>query len=135
MPPRAEPRIEPSARDLPAITGSITPAPQAPATSAAPAGGVTLATRSTFGVDLGVEGNLQLARQRWQRAVDRHGGLVSTLDPIVVVREGEGGRVVLHVVAGPLSDLQEAAVLCARLRSSGTTCAPAAYEGQRLTQR
>ncbi len=128
---------EPESRtELAPVTGTIAaPAPPAPAPAAAPAGGVTLATRALFGVDLGGETTLQAVRLRWQRASERHGGVISTYEPIVVVREQPDGRVLLHLVAGPLGDVQEAAALCARLRSSGTHCAPASYEGQRLAQR
>ena len=120
-------------RELPLVTSSI-PAPGRQETSA-PAGGVTLATRSQFGVDLGPETSLMAARARWQRAVERHGGVVGSFEPVIAVRETPDGRIQLHVIAGPVSDLQEAAALCARLRSAGTTCGPTSYEGQRLVQR
>jgi len=120
-------------RELPVVTNSIS-APGRQETVAS-AGGVTLATRSQFGVDLGPETSLMAARARWQRAVERHGGVIGSFEPVIAVRETPDGRIQLHVIAGPLSDLQEAAALCARLRSSGTACGPSSYEGQRLVQR
>jgi hypothetical protein len=109
------------------------PAAQRPA--AAPAGAVTLATRTQFGIDLGAEPTVPTLRARWLRIVERNGTALQTLDPVIPVREGANGAPVLHLVAGPLADLAEATSLCARLRSAGVLCAPTPYEGQRLAVR
>ncbi len=103
--------------------------------NALPAGQVTVATRTQFGVDLGTDYTLSAVKLRWQRLIERHGGVVSSLEPVVGVRESADGKVSLHLMVGPLADVAEAASLCARLRSSGAACAPGSYDGQRLVLR
>jgi hypothetical protein len=110
-------------------------APAAPAQpEGVPPGNVTLASRTQFGVDLGAEISIAALRLRWQRLSQRPP--LSELEPVLVVREGQGGRPLLHVIAGPIADISEAATLCARLRAGGvSTCQPASYDGQRLNPR
>jgi hypothetical protein len=59
---------------------------------------------------------------------------LAALQPIIVIREGSGGRgMQLRLVAGPLSDAATAAKLCAFLSENDRDCETAVYEGQRLT--
>jgi hypothetical protein len=133
--PSEQPRLAP-AIPMPEERSGAAPAPaQRPAAAPASAGAVTLATRTQFGIDLGPEATVPTLRARWLRLVERHGTALNALDPTILVREGTTGAPVLHLVAGPFADLAEAASLCARLRSSGTTCSPTPYEGQRLAVR
>jgi hypothetical protein len=103
---------------------------------AAPAGGVTLATRTQFGVDVGSEPTLSALRLRWQRLAERHAALLGSLEPVIAIKDGPNGQPVLSIVAGPIGDVSEAAALCARLRAAGASaCRPASFDGQRLALR
>lgn len=130
-----QPSIPQPLEDLPAqAPRPLQPLPK-PVVEAAPTGQMTIATRSQFGADIGQDQSLSALRTRWQRLVERHGGIISSLEPVVSVREGNDGKVTLHLVIGPMADVSEAASLCARLRSTGTTCTPGTYDGQRLALR
>jgi pyruvate/2-oxoglutarate dehydrogenase complex dihydrolipoamide acyltransferase (E2) component len=137
-PPAATPAQPPAQAPAQAQPASPAPPPVAePSARPAPAPGtVSAATRSVFGVDLGVEPTLGGLRARWQRLAERHAQALGTLEPVVVVKDGPNGQPVLSLVAGPVADLGEAAALCARLRSAGApACQPASFEGQRLAAR
>lgn len=131
--PTEQPRLAPIIPMPEERSSAAPPGTQRPA--AAPAGAVTLATRTQFGVDLGPEPTVPTLRARWLRMVERHGAALQALDPVILVREGANGAPVLHLLAGPFADLAEATSLCARLRGAGVSCAPTSYEGQRLTLR
>lgn len=96
------------------------------------AGGLTLATRSQFGIDLGAEQTLQGTRTRWVKLMEQYGPLMSGYEPVITVQDS-GKTISLHLVVGPFSNVTEAAEACAKLRSAGySTCTPAPYDGQRL---
>lgn len=98
-------------------------------------GGITLATRSQFGLDLGSENTMTALRLRWQRLSERNKDVLSRLEPLIAIRDGSNGQPILYLVAGPLNDVAEAASVCAQLRQSNIGCQPAAYDGQRLLLR
>ena len=102
---------------------------------AAASGGITLATRSQFGLDLGSETTMAALRLRWQRLSERNKTALARLEPLVGVRDGINGQPVLYLVAGPLNDVADAASLCAQLRQANVNCQPTAYDGQRLALR
>jgi hypothetical protein len=59
---------------------------------------------------------------------------LAALQPIIVIREGTGGRgMQLRLVAGPLSDAAAAAKLCAAISEKDRECETAVYDGQRLS--
>src|SRR6185295_13058599 len=59
---------------------------------------------------------------------------LTALQPIIVIREGAGkSGIQLRLVAGPLSDAATAAKLCAVMGEKYRDCAPAVYDGQRLS--
>jgi hypothetical protein len=59
---------------------------------------------------------------------------LALLQPVIVIREGTGGRSMqLRLVAGPLTDAAAAAKLCAVMTENKRDCETAVYEGQRLT--
>lgn len=91
--------------------------------------------RTEFGVDVGGANSIGGLRALWRGLLksNSHAPLAS-LQPIIVIREGSGGRgMQLRLVAGPLSDAAEAARLCAVLSEKDRDCETAVYDGQRLT--
>jgi hypothetical protein len=56
--------------------------------------------------------------------------------PLISVREGQRpGTVELRLVAGPVSDAEAAARVCANLQATGIACQTTEYDGQRLSLR
>ena len=98
-------------------------------------GSITLATRSQFGIDLGSDATLSALRLRWQRLNERYKPALAKLEPLVSIRDGNNGYPVLFLVAGPISDVADAAALCAQLKQASIACQPVAYDGQRLITR
>lgn len=86
-----------------------------------------------FGVDLGSANSVEGLRAVWRGALKRGPQFVGSLQPLIVVREGQNGLGLrLHLVAGPLNDAADAAKLCASLLASRHRCETALFEGQRL---
>lgn len=86
-----------------------------------------------FGVDLGSANSVEGLRAVWRGALKRVPDLIGSLQPLIVVREGQNGYGLrLHLVAGPLNDAAAAAKLCASLISSRHRCETALFDGQRL---
>lgn len=137
QPPQAQPPQAQAPTPAPAAASPPSPLPTPLARpEAAPAGGVTLATRTQFGIDIGSEPTLSALRLRWQRLAERHATLLGSLEPVIAIKDGPNGQPVLSIVAGPIGDVSEAAALCARLRAAGASaCQPASFDGQRLALR
>jgi hypothetical protein len=105
---------------------------EAPATPpiASPASTVQ---RTDFGVDLGSANSVEGLRALWRGSIKGWPALVGSLQPLIVVKEGEDGLGLrLHLVAGPLNDAAAAAKLCANLVASRHGCETAVFDGQRL---
>ena len=86
-----------------------------------------------FGVDLGSANSVEGLRAVWRGALKRVPQFVGSLQPLIVVREGQNGLGLrLHLVAGPLNDAAAAAKLCASLISNRHRCETALFDGQRL---
>ncbi|HKU05085.1 MAG TPA: hypothetical protein VJR30_03365 [Bradyrhizobium sp.] len=91
--------------------------------------------RTEFGVDVGGANSIAGLRALWKGLLkSRSNAPLAALQPIIVIREGTGGRgMQLRLVAGPLSDAAAAAKLCAAMTESDRDCETAVYDGQRLT--
>jgi len=86
-----------------------------------------------FGIDLGSANSVEGLRAVWRGALKKVPDLVGSLQPLIVVREGQNGLGMrLHLVAGPLNDAAAAAKLCASLIASHHRCETALFDGQRL---
>jgi hypothetical protein len=86
-----------------------------------------------FGVDLGSANSVEGLRAVWRGALKRVPDFVGSLQPLIVVREGQNGLGLrLHLVAGPLNDAAAAAKLCASLIANRHRCETALFDGQRL---
>ncbi|HXI05246.1 MAG: hypothetical protein ACRC1G_18300 [Bradyrhizobium sp.] len=91
--------------------------------------------RTEFGVDVGGANSIAGLRALWRGLLkSRSNAPLAALQPIIVVREGAGGRgMQLRLVAGPLSDAAAAAKICAVVSDNDRDCEPAVYDGQRLS--
>jgi hypothetical protein len=91
--------------------------------------------RTEFGVDVGGANSIAGLRALWRGLLKSRSNVsLAALQPIIVIREGTGGRgMQLRLVAGPLGDAATAAKLCAFLSANDRDCETAVYEGQRLT--
>lgn len=92
-----------------------------------------IALRHTeFGIDLGTGASPAALRRLWAAATKAHAAELAPLHPVIVVREDAGGRVRLHLVAGPVRDAATAARLCVAMGNARRSCEPTVFEGQRL---
>ena len=91
--------------------------------------------RTEFGVDLGSANSVNGLRALWRGLLkSRSNAPLTTLSPIIVVKEGTNGLgMQLRLVAGPLNDAGAAAKICAVLTENKRSCETAVFDGQRLT--
>jgi hypothetical protein len=91
--------------------------------------------RTEFGIDVGGANSIAGLRALWKGLLkSRSHAQLASLQPIIVIREGSGGRgMQLRLVAGPLGDAATAAKLCAVLAENDRDCETTVYDGQRLS--
>jgi hypothetical protein len=104
------------------------------AVQAAPA---KLVQRTEFAVDVGGANSLGGLRALWRGLLkSRSNTALTTLRPIIVIREGHNGLgMQLRLVAGPLSDAAAAAKICAGLIENEHPCETTVFDGQRLAMK
>jgi hypothetical protein len=140
-PPATVPAALPSAPvPVPSpLTPAIQPAaPQGatPVVTTPPEAQDSTAMRTEFGVDLAGDPSIDGLRSRWQQLRAQHGPMLEGLRPVVAIQEGgAAGGLELRLVAGPLSNANAAARLCATLSLAGVNCKPTVFDGQRLALR
>jgi hypothetical protein len=93
--------------------------------------------RTEFGVDIGGANSVDGLRALWRGLLkSRSNAALTTLRPIIVVREGSTGLgMQLRLVAGPLNDAAAAAKICAALLESERGCETTVFDGQRLAMK
>jgi hypothetical protein len=93
--------------------------------------------RTEFGVDVGGANSVGGLRALWRGLLkSRSNAALTTLRPIIVIREGSGGfGMQLRLVAGPLSDAAAAAKICAAMIENERPCETTVFEGQRLAMK
>jgi hypothetical protein len=93
--------------------------------------------RTEFGVDVGSANSLAGLRALWRGLLkSRANAPLTTLRPIVVIREGSNGLgMQLRLVAGPLDDAAAAAKICAGLIANERPCETSVFDGQRLAMK
>jgi len=134
----------------PAPAPMTTPAGTAPApevVASAPTAGMVAAAepaasasspvpvkRTEFGVDVGSANSVSGLRALWRGLLKwRSNAALATLQPIIVVKEGNNGLgMQLRLVAGPLTDAAAAAKICAAMTANDRHCETTVYDGQRL---
>ncbi len=94
------------------------------------------AAANGFAIDLGSATNVNTLRAHWGSVKAAHGAMLAGLQPLVSVRQSaRPGFTEFHLVAGPVSDADAAARLCAALTSVRVPCRPSTFNGQRLDLR
>jgi hypothetical protein len=93
--------------------------------------------RTEFAVDVGGANSLGGLRALWRGLLkSRSNTALTTLRPIIVIREGHNGLgMQLRLVAGPLSDAAAAAKICAGLIENEHPCETTVFDGQRLAMK
>jgi hypothetical protein len=90
--------------------------------------------RTEFGVDVGGANSVAGLRALWRGLLrSKSNAALTTLRPIIVIREGRNGLgMQLRLVAGPFDDAAAAAKICAGLIESERPCETTVFDGQRL---
>jgi hypothetical protein len=90
--------------------------------------------RTEFAVDVGGANSVGGLRALWRGLLkSRSNAALTTLRPIIVIKEGSNGLgMQLRLVAGPLDDAAAAAKICAGLIENSRSCSTAVFDGQRL---
>ena len=93
--------------------------------------------RTEFGVDVGGANSVGGLRALWRGLLkSRSNAALTTLRPIIVIKEGSNGLgMQLRLVAGPLDDAAAAAKICAALIENSRPCETAVFDGQRLVMK
>jgi hypothetical protein len=134
--PEAPAKKNITASPMPEAVASAPPADDAEqdAVQAAPA---KLVQRTEFAVDVGGANSLGGLRALWRGLLkSRSNAALTTLRPIIVIREGNNGLgMQLRLVAGPLSDAAAAAKICAGLIENEHPCETTVFDGQRLAMK
>ena len=120
---------------MPDVVASVPPADNAePDATEAPK---PVVQRTEFGIDLGGANSVGGLRALWRGLLkSRSNAALTTLRPIIVIREGNTGLgMQLRLVAGPLDDAAAAAKICAGLTENERTCETTVFDGQRLAMK
>lgn len=114
-------------KEQPTVTGALSTSPDIPTNEDKPV------QKTAFGVELGGANSVEGLRAIWRVVNKTNGTALASLQPIVVIKEGNDGLgMKLRLVAGPLDDAAAAAKICAVLIANNRTCTPSVYDGQRL---
>jgi hypothetical protein len=126
-----------TAAPMPEVVALVTPAEDAGADASQAAMPKLAVQRTEFGVDVGGANSVSGLRALWRGLLkSRSNAVLTTLRPLIVVREGSNGLgIQLRLVAGPLSDAAAAAKICAVMIENDRTCATTVFDGQRLVMK
>lgn len=95
-----------------------------------------LVSQTPFAIDIGGAASLEGIDILWRERMDAYGSVLDGLTPRILLQQTSGGSLELRLVAGPIHDAADAAVLCAQLVASGLQrCLPAIFDGQQLALR
>jgi hypothetical protein len=93
----------------------------------------TTLSQTPFAVDLGGSQTLEGIDELWLAHRQAYGSSLDDLAPRILLQQTSEGGLDLRLVAGPINDAADAALLCARLVAAGMErCLPAVFDGQRL---
>lgn len=88
--------------------------------------------RTDFAIDVGGGTSIEGVRSLWSNIRNNNNQLLDGLKPLVAMRENRHGVMEFRLVVGPLSNASSAARLCAALSTTGISCQPTQFDGQRL---
>lgn len=93
-------------------------------------------SQTPFAVDIGGGPSLQSIDSLWEARLRDFEAPLENLSPRILLQETLDGQLELRLVAGPIEDAADAALLCAQLVAAGLErCFPAIFDGQQLALR
>jgi hypothetical protein len=118
----------------PAVVALVSPADDAKSPVPEAAAAKVSVQRTEFGVDVGGANSVGGLRALWRGLLKwKANAALTTLQPIIVIKEGNNGLgMQLRLVAGPLDDAAAAAKICAGLIENQRPCQTTVYDGQHL---
>ena len=126
-------RVEVAIRPLEVEATMAEEEPSAEETSEAPDAPETMISQTPFAVDIGGARTLEEIDRLWLQYQQTYDSALSDMTPRILLRQTSDGQLDLRLVAGPIPDAADAAMLCARLVASGLPrCIPAVFDGQQL---
>lgn len=97
---------------------------------------MVMISQTPFAVDVGGARTLEEIDRLWLQLRQTYDGGLDELTPRILLQQTSDGQLDLRLVAGPISDAADAAMLCARLVAAGLPrCLPAVFDGQQLAMR
>lgn len=126
-----------TAAPMPEVVASVPSADDAEPDASQAAAPKVAVQQTEFGVDVGSANSVGGLRALWRGLLkSKSNAALTTLRPIIVVREGSTGLgMQLRLVAGPLSDAAAAAKICAALIENERKCETTVFDGQRLAMK
>lgn len=98
--------------------------------------GAAVLSQTPFAIDVGGAETLADIDALWLAHRQAYGDALADLSPRILLQQTSAGALDLRLVAGPIDDAADAALLCARLVAAGLErCLPAVFDGQRLALR
>ena len=87
------------------------------------------ASQTSFGLDLGQFRSLSELASAWKEVSISQRSLLGDLKPLSYVSQGANRQLALNLLAGPIQNAAQAAILCANLQSNGYACKVSPYTG------
>lgn len=118
------------------LTTASIPSQEAPIAGSEEQPEAVLVSQTPFAVDIGGAASLEGIDILWRERTETYGSVLQGLTPRILLQQTSDGSLELRLVAGPIHDAADAAVLCAQLVASGLQrCLPAIFDGQQLALR
>jgi hypothetical protein len=135
--PTPPPAKADAAKPVPEVVASAPPVEKAAPNASQSAPPQLAVQRTEFGVDVGGANSVPGLRALWRGLLKwRSNAPLKTLQPIIVIKEGNNGLgMQLRLVAGPLTDAAAAAKICAEMVESKRPCETTVFDGQRLAMK
>lgn len=93
-------------------------------------------SQTPFAIDIGGATTLEGIDALWMNHAERYAETLAELTPRILLQQTSNGALDLRLVAGPINDAADAAMLCAQLVAAGLErCLPAIFDGQQLALR
>lgn len=93
-------------------------------------------SQTPFAIDIGGAATLEDIDALWMNRKNSFFQTLGDLTPRILLQQTSTGTLDLRLVAGPINDAADAAILCAQLVAAGLDrCLPAIFDGQQLALR
>lgn len=89
-------------------------------------------SQTAFGLDLGQFRSLAELTSAWQEVSVSQRRIMGDLKPVSFVSQSQTNQLQLNLLAGPIQNAAQAAILCANLQAKGYDCRVSTYRGQAL---